>query len=61
MAEIVEGITKAVNNFNAIADGDKVIETDVTITNESLMMLALILVVSFVLIFGIAKVMKPFK
>lgn len=61
LGELLVIVKESAANFNAIADGEKAIETEVSITNQSLMMLALILVVTFVLIFGIAKVMKPFK
>lgn len=61
LGEILTIAKEAGANFNAIADGEKTIETDVSITKESLLLLLITLVMAFVIIWGLAKVMKPFK
>jgi len=52
-------LQETLDNANAIMTGEK--EIKVGLENQSFIILAVVLVMSFVIIFGVAKLIKPFK
>lgn len=54
-------LQETLDNANAIMKGEKKIEVDANFTLEGAVILAITLVVSYVIIFGIARLMKPYK
>jgi len=54
-------LQEVIDNANAIMTGEKKIEVDTGFTATGMIALAVTLVITFVIIFGIARIIKPFK
>jgi len=50
-----------IDDLEKVLSGEQTIEVETSFENESLIKFAIIMIVTWVIIFGIAKVIQPFK